>query len=306
MGIDVAKAELVVHMRPSGEQWTVTNDAAGIGQLLERLSRQQLGRIVLEATGGYELLAAATLYAAGLPVAVVNPRQARDFARATGRTAKTDALDAAVLALFAERIQPPVRALPDAETQQLQAVLARRQQLVTMLTSERNRRPHVGSKLLPGLERHLTFLKDEISECDQTLLATIKASPTWRAKHKLLRSVPGLGLIATANLLVLFSSIGVHTRQELAALTGVAPLNRDSGMLRGRRTIWGGRGHLRAVLYMAAVSAARWNPIINELYERLTAAGKPRKVALVACMRKLLVIASAIVRTNTSWTPTSA
>jgi len=306
VGIDVAKAELVIHARPSDEHWSVSNDEAGIEQLTKHLLTLQPERIVLEATGGYELLLAAKLWSADLPVAVVNPRQVRDFARATGHTAKTDALDAGILALFAERVQPLVRSLPDAEAQQLHAVLARRQQLVVMHTSERNRRTHVGARLGAGVERHLAFLKDEIADCDRALLEAIQASPSWRAQHRLLRSVPGFGLIVTANLLLLFSSLGVHTRQELAALVGVAPLNRDSGTLRGRRTIWGGRGQIRTALYMAAVSAVRWNPVIHQLYDRLTDAGKPHKVALVACMRKLIIIASAMLRNNTSWAPLQA
>jgi transposase len=297
---------LVVHVRPTNEHWVAGNDQPGINQLAERLHTIQPARVVLEATGGYELLVAAKLCSAGLPVAVVNPRQVRDFARATGHTAKTDALDAGMLALFAERVQPPVRPLPDAEAQQLQAILARRQQLVSMQTSERNRRSHVGARLAAGLNRHLDFLKDEIADCDRALLDAIQASPCWRAQHRLLRTVPGFGLIVTAQLLVLFNTLGVHTRQELAALVGVAPLNRDSGTLRGRRTIWGGRGHLRTTLYMAAVSAVRWNPVIHEVYERLTNAGKPHKVALVACMRKLLTIASAMLRNNTRWAPLRA
>jgi transposase len=297
---------LVVHTRPTNEHWTVKNTEAGVQQLAERLRTLAPALVVLEATGGYELLAAGTLYAAGLPVVIVNPRQVRDFARATGHTAKTDALDASLLALYAERVRPAIRALPDAEAQQVQAVLARRQQLVAMQTSERNRRAHVGPRLASGIERHLAFLKDEIAECDRALMDAIQASPTWRAQHRLLRSVPGLGLIVTANLLVLFNSMGVHTRQELAALIGVAPLNRDSGTLRGRRTIWGGRGQLRAILYMAAVSAVRWNPVIRQQYERLIAAGKPHKVAIVACMRKLVIIASAMLRNNTAWAPLQA
>ena len=203
VGIDVAKAELVIHARPNNEHWSVSNDEVSIDQLVKRLHALQPARVVLEATGGYELLLAAKLWSAGLPVAVMNPRQVRDFARATGHTAKTDALDAGVLALFAERVQPPVRSLPDAEAQQLQAILARRQQLVVMQTSERNRRAHVGARLGAGLVRHLEFLKDEIADCDRALREAIQASPSWRAKHRLLRSVPGFGLIVTANLLVL-------------------------------------------------------------------------------------------------------
>lgn len=306
VGIDVAKAELVVAVRPGKEQWQVPNTEAGISDLARRLQELRPERVVMEASGGLEVLAAANLLSAGLPVCVVNPRQVRDFARATGRLAKTDALDAEILATYGERMEPPLAPAPDAALRELQTVLTRRQQLVTMRTAEKNRRGQATSRLRPAIERHIMFLDQEIGSCDRELLEAVTASPAWRAKYRLLRSVPGVGLVIAVTLLVFFAPLGVTTRQEIAALVGVAPLNRDSGTMRGKRTIWGGRAPVRALVYMAAVSAIRFNPVIRALYTRLTDNGKPPKVALVACMRKLLVIVRAILEKNTAWAPLDA
>jgi transposase len=305
VGIDVAKAELVVGLRPSGAQWMVPNEEAGIRTLTERLLTAQPALIVLEATGGYELAAVGALAAAGLPVVVVNPRQVRDFARATGQLAKTDALDAGVLALFAERVRPPVRPVATEEQTDLAAVLARRRQLLEMLVAERNRLGQVfgrETKLVKrSLKQHIAYLERELRMTDTDLGDRIRKSPVWCAQDDLLRSVPGVGPVLAVTLLAEVPELGALTRKEIAKLVGVAPLNRDSGTLRGQRMILGGRSAVRAALYMAALTATRHNAAIRTFYQRLLAAGKPKKLALTACMRKLLVILNAIMKTNTRW-----
>ena len=305
IGIDVAKAELVMAARPSGERWTGSNDEGGVKTLVERLTREPPELIVLEATGGYELLCVAALAAAGLPVVVVNPRQVRHFAKATGQLAKTDRIDADLLALFAERVRPAVRVLPDAAVQELDALLARRRQLLEMLQAERNRLGQVfgGGKrpVRKSLKTHITFLERELRVADTDLGAMVRESPAWRERDDLLQSVPGVGPVLSLTLLAELPELGRLSRREIAKLVGIAPLSRDSGTMRGRRFVQGGRAPVRAVLYMGALVATRYNRVIRAFYLRLLAAGKPKKLALVACMRKLLTTLNMIVRTNTPW-----
>lgn len=305
VGIDVAKAELVVGTRPAAERWTVVNDERGVRTLVERLTRDAPELIVLEATGGYELLAVGALVAAGLPVVVVNPRQVRDFARATGQLAKSDRIDADVLALFAERVRPEVRPLKGEDAQELDALLARRRQLLDMLQAERNRlgqvfgRGHVRVK--KSLKTHIAYLERELRIADSDLGTMIRQSPAWRERDDLLQSVPGVGPVLARTLLADLPELGRLSRREIAKLVGVAPFSRDSGTLRGRRFIQGGRASVRAVLYMAALVATKRNAVIRAFYQRLVAAGKPKKLALVACMRKLLTILNVMARTRQRW-----
>ena len=301
VGIDGAKAQLDIAVRPSGERWAVPNDATGIGRLVERLHTLHPTLIVLEATGGLERAATAALATAGLPVVVVNPRQARDFARATGQLAKTDALDARALAHFADVIRPTPRPLPDAQTQELRALLGRRQQLVVMRTAEHNRLAGTSERLMKDIEAHITWLNASIATLDDDLEALLRASPVWRENDDLLQSAPGIGPVCARTLLLELPELGTLTRQQIAALVGVAPLNCDSGTLRGRRTIWGGRAHVRTVFYMGTLVATRFNPRIKAFYERLLAAGKVKKVALTACMRKFLTILNAMLKHRTPW-----
>jgi transposase len=305
VGIDVAKAELVVGVRPSGERWTEANDEAGVRALAQRLTALGPELVVLEATGGYELLAAAGLAAAGLPVAVVNPRQVRDFARATGQLAKTDRIDAGVLALFGERVRPAVRPLPNAEAQALEALLTRRRQLLEMLHAERNRLGQVFGRgqrpVAKSLKAHIAYLERELRTTDTDLGAMVRASPGWRETDDLLRSVPGMGRVLALTLRAELPELGRLSRREIAKLVGVAPLCRDSGTLRGRRFIHGGRASVRGVLYMGALVASRRNPVIAAFYQRLLAVGKPKQLALVACMRKLLTMLNAMVRSGSPW-----
>jgi len=305
IGIDVAKAELVVAARPGGERWTVANDERGVRTLVERLRATPPELIVLEATGGYELLCVGALAAAGLPVVVVNPRQVRDFAKATGQLAKTDRIDADILALFAERVRPAVRALPDAEAQELEALLARRRQLLEMLQAERNRLGQVFGRgkqpVKKSLKGHIVFLERELRITDSDLGTMIRESPAWRERDDLLQSVPGVGPVMSRTLLADLPELGRLSRREIAKLVGVAPLSRDSGTMRGRRFVQGGRATVRAVLYMAALVATKRNPVIRTFYQRLLAAGKPKKLALVACMRKLLTMLNTIARTEQRW-----
>lgn len=304
VGIDVAKATLDVHVRPSDERFQRANDEAGIRELVTRLQGVAPTLIVLEATGGYEVAVAAALASAGLPLAVVNPRQIRDFARATGQLAKTDRLDAAANARFAEAVQPEVRPLPSAEAQALGELMARRRQLVDMLGAERNRHGQVRDRRLRRrIGAHVEWLRKALAEVERDLNDTIRSSPVWREKDELLTSVPGIGDVTAQTLIAEVPELGGLTRRRIAALIGVAPLSRDSGTLRGRRMIAGGRPAVRRVLYMAALVAVRYNPVIAAFYARLTAAGRPKKVALVAAMRKLLTILNAILRDERPWQP---
>jgi transposase len=301
VGIDVAKAQLDIAVRPSGERWTVPNDAGGVGTLVEQLQALHPTLIVLEATGGLERAATAALATAGLPVVVVNPRQARDCARATGQLAKTDALDARALAHFADVIRPTPRPLPDAQTQELRALLGRRQQLIVIRTAEQNRLAGTCGRIQTDIEAHITWLNERLATLDDDLETLLRASPLWRENDDLLQSTPGIGPVCARTLLLELPELGTLTRQQIAALVGVAPLNCDSGTLRGRRMIWGGRAHVRTVLYMGTLVATRYNPRIKAFYERLLAAGKVKKVALTACMRKLLTILNAMLKHRTPW-----
>jgi transposase len=301
VGIDVAKAQLDIAVRPSGERWAVPNDAGGAVTLVERLQVLHPTLIVLEATGGLERVATAALATAGLPVVVVNPRQARDFARATGQLAKTDALDARALAHFADVIRPTPRPLPDAQTQELRDLLGRRQQLIVMRTAEQNRLAGTSARLQTDIEAHITWLNARLVTLDDTIETLLRASPLWRENDDLLQSAPGIGPVCARTLVLELPELGTLTRQQIAALVGVAPLNCDSGTLRGRRTIWGGRAPVRTVLYMGTLVATHYNPRIKAFYERLLAAGKVKKVALTACMHKFLTILNAILKHRTPW-----
>jgi transposase len=303
IGIDVAKAQFEWACLPSGETGTVPHAEEGIRELVAHCQALTPTLIVLEATGGYEAALVAALATAGLPLVVVNPRQVRDFAKATGQLAKTDAIDAQVLALFAERVRPAPRPLPDEAVQALDARLTRRRQLVEMLTAERNRLLVARAPVRRDLQQHIRFLERRLREADDDLHTAVKASPLWRVKDDLLQSVPGVGRVVSLTLLAELPELGRLSHKEIAALVGVAPLNRDSGTLRGKRLVYGGRAPVRAVLYMAALVASKCNPVIRTFYQRLRAAGKPAKVALTACMRKLLIILNAIARSGTPWQP---
>ena len=304
VGIDVAKQYVDVHVRPTEERFRVSRDERGLGELVERLQRLGPEVIVLEATGGYEIAVAAALGSAGLPVAVVNPRQIRDFARATGQLAKTDQLDARACALFAEAVKPPARPLPTAQAQALAELVTRRRQLSDMLGAETNRAQQVrGAQLQRRIAAHIRWLTKALAALEADIQDTIRSSPLWRAQDNLLQSVPGIGHITAFTLIAELPELGHLERRKLAALVGVAPLNRDSGAWRGRRMIAGGRSTVRCVLYMATLTAIRFNPVIAHFYQRLTAAGRPKKVALTAAMRKLLTILNAIVRDQRPWQP---
>jgi transposase len=305
VGVDVSQAELVIAIAGTPGTWSTPNDASGHATLVARLAPLHPRRIVLEATGGYERLVTAALAAAALPAIVVNARQVRDYARATGQLAKTDALDAHVLARFAAQVQPAVRPLPDAAQDELDAAVLRRRQLVEMLTAERLRRAQATGRpryaLRKGIEKHIRFLERELAETDTTLAALIEASPVWRVKDDLLQSVPGIGPAIAHTLLAELPELGTLSRQAIAKLVGIAPLNADSGRWRGQRRIWGGRAAARTALYMAALVASRYNPTIRAFYQRLLARGKPKKLALIACARKLLTILNQLLRTGERW-----
>jgi transposase len=303
VGIDVSKDTLDVAVRPEELVFRVANDEAGHRELVTRLRPLSVELVVMEATGGYQAGVATTLVVARLPVAVVNPRQVRDFARSMGQLAKTDALDAVMLARFAEMVRPEPRAPKDEETLELEALVTRRRQVVEMIGAETNRLQQTPKKLQPEIHDHIEWLKHRLKDLDREMKKRIKDSPVWREKEDLLRGVPGVGFVTAATLLCELPELGALGRKQIAALVGVAPLNRDSGQMRGRRTIWGGRASVRRTLYMAALSATTKNPTIQAFYKRLCAAGKPKKAALVACMRKLLVILNAMLRGSTSWRP---
>lgn len=301
VGIDVSKARLDLAL--SGEQSVSStgNDPRGIAELCKRLSELGPARVVLEASGGLETALVAELAAAGLPVVVVNPRQVRDFARATGQLAKTDALDARMLALFAERVRPELRPLPTEQERELKAVVARRRELVEMITAEHNRLSRAPKLLRKEITAHIRWLEGRLKDRDRDLDKMLRGSPLWREREDLLKGVPGVGPVLCATLLAELPELGRLGRREVAKLVGVAPLNRDSGTMRGKRMVWGGRAPVRAVLYMATLSAVQHNPVLKAFYQRLCQAGKPRKVALTAAMRKLLVILNAMVKHKTPW-----
>lgn len=301
VGIDVSKAQLDVAIRPSEERLQFANSEEGVAQLTTKLRALKPTLILLEATGGYQTSTVASLSVAGLAVAVVNPRQVRDFAKAIGRLAKTDLLDAAVLAHYADAIRPKPRPLRDEESLALEALVTRRRQVVEMITAETNRQAQAPTALRASIKAHINYLRREVQDINRELDEAVRNTPLWREQDDLLQSVPGVGPITAMTLLADLPELGKLDRKQIAALVGVAPLNRDSGTFRGKRSIWGGRAPVRATLYMAALVATRTNPTIRNFYERLCAMGKAKKVALTACMRKLLTTLNAMVRSGTSW-----
>jgi len=301
IGIDVAKAHADVAVHPTGLRWQAPYTEGGVQELISRVEALQPTLVLLEASGGLEIPLVAALANAHLPVVVVNPRQVRDFAKATGRLAKTDSLDAQVLAHFAEAVRPEPRPIPDAEARALASLLARRRQLVAMLVAEKNRLGKALPSVRSRIQTHIRWLERELEDTDDDLQTMLRQSPLWCEKENLLRSVPGVGPQLALSLLAYLPELGTLDRKRIAALVGVAPFNRDSGPFRGRRKVWGGRVRVRTALYMATLVASRHNPVIRAFYQRLLAAEKPKKVALTACMRKLLTILNAILKNSTPW-----
>jgi len=301
VGIDVSKAHLDYAFYGTNETGQVDNQPAGISQLVAECQRRQVTLVVVEATGSLEMPVVAALLTAGVPTAITNPRQVRDFAKGLGKLAKTDKIDAQTLAHFGYTVKPRVYVLPAADAQALEALLTRRNQLLDMLTAERLRISSTHTSVRQRLEKHIEWLKAELAEIDKDLDQSIQHSEIWKAKDRLLQSVPGVGRILSTAILAWLPELGLLNGKAIAALVGVAPFNRDSGLMRGRRMIWGGREQIRSTLYMAALSAMHCNPVIAAFYARLIKAGKPAKVALTACMRKLLTILNAMVKHNTVW-----
>jgi transposase len=304
VGVDVSKAHLDVGVSGSQDASTFSNSERGISDLVQWLGELCPLLVVLEATGGFEVPAAAALAAAGLPVVIANPRQVRDFAKATGQLAKTDQIDAHILALFAERVRPPVRPLPDDAARELDAIIGRRRQIINMITAEKNRLGFALAPVQKGIQKHIRWLERQLSDIDSDLDDLIRKSPVWRAKNDLLRDVPGVGPNLARTLIAELPELGRLSHKEIAKLVGVAPFPRDSGVMRGKRMIWGGRAPVRSALYLSVWSASKWNPVIRVFYQRLRAKGKPPKVAQVACMRKLLTILNAMLRDGREWDPT--
>lgn len=303
IGIDVSKKYLDIAVRPSGQEWRTGNNSSDIDELVSRIKKFKPKLIVVEATGGLERELVVAMQLAQMPLAVVNPRQARDFAKATGRLAKTDQLDADNLAHFGQAVQPEARPLPDEATQQLAALITRRRQVVEMLTAERNRLKGAPAVSAEHIRQHIEWLEGQLADLDDDLNDRLEQSQQWQAKAKIMQSVPGVGQVTTLTLLADLPELGLLNRKEIAALVGVAPLSHDSGQYRGRRTIWGGRALVRSTLYMATLSAVQHNPIIKRFYERLLLAGKAKKLALTAALRKLLTILNAMVKSNSLWNP---
>lgn len=301
LGIDVSKGHLDYAPMGSNETAQVENNGAGIAQLVAEFKQRQPTLVVVEATGSLEMPVVAALLTAGVPTAVVNPRQVRDFAKGMGKLAKTDKIDARTLALFGSTVKPRVFHLPSEEAQALDALLTRRNQILDMLSSEKFRLHTVHATQRASLEGHIEWLKAALEQIDMDLNQSIRSSDIWKAKDSLLQSVPGVGRILSTALLAWLPELGLLSGKQIAALVGVAPYNRDSGQMRGKRMIWGGREQIRSVLYMAALSSSRCNPVISSFYNRLIKAGKPAKVALTACMRKLLTILNAMVKHGSSW-----
>jgi transposase len=304
VGIDVSKATLDIHVLPSAEAWTTGNEADAIGDLVTRLRSLHPTLIALEATGGLERRLLAALLAAGLPAVAMNPRQVRDFAKGMGILAKTDAIDARALAVFAEKVRPQVRPLPDAQTQELEALMVRRRQVIGMLTAEKNRLASAppSKRVMRAIRKTIACLERQLEDFDKDIDNAVRQSPAWRDKDEILRSVPGVGPVLSRTLLGHVPEFGTLRRQKMATLIGVAPLNCDSGKYRGQRHCWGGRTEVRNVLYMATLAAIRFNPVIRSFFERISPR-KLRKVAIVACMHKLLTILNAMVRSNSRWSP---
>lgn len=301
VGIDVAKASLDVALRPDGTHWSCGNDDVEISALVKRLHKLQPTLIVLEATGGLEIPVVAALASASLPVVVVNPRQVRDFAKASGKLAKTDRIDAGVIAWFGEALRPEIRPFKDPETQALAALLTRRRQLTDMLTAEKNRLHSAPKSVRKDIKAHITWLERRLKDTNNGLRDAIKQSPAWREHDEILQSAPGVGPVLSVTLVAELPELGMLNRRKIAALAGVAPFNRDSGTFKGKRSVWGGRAEVRSVLYMSTLSAVRCNPIIRPFYQRLVNAGKGHKVAMTACMRKLLTILNIMIKNGTSW-----
>jgi len=303
VGIDVSKTELQVATRPEGKPMTFANTEDGIGVLIDCLKSRCPSLVVLEATGGLEVSVVNAMAVKGLPVVVVNARQIRDFAKALGRLAKTDRIDAEVIAQFAEAVRPPLRPLKDEQTQRLHALNTRRSQLVAMIRSEQNRLHTAPKWTQKEIKAHLKWLKKALEKMDKEISDLIKGSPIWREKDAILQSFKGVGPVTSAILLAAVPELGTIASKPLCALIGVAPLNRDSGQFRGKRAVWGGRSNVRSVLYMATMAAIRFNPMISSFYKRLTEAGKPHKVAMTACMRKTIVTLNSMIKNQTTWQP---
>jgi len=303
VGVDVSKRTLDVMVRPTGGLWSVANDEQGIAELRERMLELRPHLIVLEATGGHERELSIALVLAGLAVAVVNPRQVRDFAKAVGKLAKTDRVDAGVIALFGERVRPEARGVPEEEASELGALVTRRQQLTEMITAEKNRLGLAKRTMKPRIREHVQWLQRQLADVELELRRMVESSPIWRARENLLTSAPGIGEKTAYALIAQLPELGRLTSKQIAALVGVAPFARDSGRYRGQRKIWGGRASVRSALYMATFAAIHCNPIIRAHYHHLRNRGKEFKVAMVACMRKFLVILNTMVRFNTPWCP---
>lgn len=303
-GIDVAKASMDVAVHSSGQCWSFPNNDKGITQAVSQLQKLAPTIVIMEATGGMEIPMATALAVARVPIALVNPRQVRDFAKATGKLAKTDALDAKVIAHFAAAIQPKPQSLPEEHAQKLRAIMSRRRQVVEMITAEKNRLSPAGEVVKERIMAHITWLEQELANINKELYRSIQKSRVWREKDNLLRSVPGVGPVLSANLIAGLPELGELNRRQVASLVGVAPLNRDSGTFKGKRTVWGGRATVRTALYMSTLVATRYNPVIRTFYHRLISAGKAKKVAITACMRKLLTILNTMLKHNTRWSYT--
>lgn len=301
VGIDVSKDHLDVHVRPDDRQQRFTYDNDGLTALVKMQTELSPSLIVIEATGGYEQAVVATLAAQQQPVVVVNARRVRDFAKATGQLAKTDRLDAAVLSDFGEKLRPELRILPDESREELKALLVRRRQLVDMMTAEKNRQATAPKRIRRHIQTHIDWLQKRLSEIDQDLAGTIQKSPMWKAKDEILQSTPGIGPTTSTTMLAALPELGSLNRHTIAALVGVAPMNRDSGKFRGRRMIQAGRRSVRTILFMATLVATKHNPVIRAFYQRLLAAGKPKMVAITACMRKLLTILNSMLKTGSHW-----
>ena len=301
VGIDVSKDRLDVAVVPTGEKWQLSNNESGFSKLLGKLVKLSPTLIVMEPTGGYEAPLAAALVSEGLPVAVVNARQIRFYARSIGKLAKTDKLDAMIIAEFASKVEPDVRPLRDEENQEIKAIVSRRRQLTEMLSAEKNRLAIAPKRIKPNIMAHIEWLIQEMDDLDRKIRQLIEASPIWREKDDLLRSIPGVGKVTSATLLAELPELGMLNRRQIASLVGVAPFNQDSGTLRGKRRIWGRRTSVRAALYMVALVGTRYNPVIRSFYSRLLQKGKAKKVALVACMRKLLTILNSIIHYRKEW-----